>query len=97
MQQLVRIDFNGLGNSLSTCAVFGSFYFIPFQILNFHCPVFKKSTEEGQTFSARTIRNWNDLSVDAKKVKNVKSFKKKLYTNLITKQKETENFEYLFK
>ena len=43
----------------------------------------------------RTIRNWNELSMDVKKVKNVKSFKKKLYTNLITKQKETGNFEYL--
>ena len=68
-----------------------------FKIKTFHCPVFKKNTEEGQTFSARTITNWNKLSVDVKKVKNVKSFKKKLYMNLITKQKETGNFEYLFK
>ena len=35
--------------------------------------------------------------MDVKKVKNVKSFKKKLYTNLIAKQKETGNFEYLLK
>ena len=28
-------------------------------------------------------------------MKNKKSFKKKLYTNLIAKQKETGNFEYL--
>ena len=35
------------------------------------------------------------LSVDVKKVKNVKSFKKKFYTNLITKQRETGNFEQL--
>ena len=34
------------------------------------------------------------MSMDVKKVKNVKSFKKKLYTNLIAKQ-ETGNFEYL--
>ena len=33
--------------------------------------------------------------MDAKNVKNVKSFKKKLYTNLFAKQKETGNFEYL--
>ena len=33
--------------------------------------------------------------MDAKNVKNVKSFKKKLYTNLIAKQKETGNIEYL--
>ena len=33
--------------------------------------------------------------MDAKNVKNVKSFKKKLDTNLIAKQKETGNFEYL--
>ena len=39
--------------------------------------------------------NWNELSIDVKKVQNVKSFKKKLYTNLIAKQKETGNFEYL--
>ena len=63
--------------------------------LNFHCPVLKKSTEGGQTFSVQTIRNWNELSMDVKKVKNVKSCKKKLYTNLIAKQKETGNFEYL--
>ena len=29
--------------------------------LNFHCPSFKKNTEEGQTFSMRMIRNWNEL------------------------------------
>ena len=28
-------------------------------------------------------------------MKNVKSFRKKLYTKLIAKQKETGNFEYL--
>ena len=59
--------------------------------LNFHCPVFKKNTEGGQTFSLRTIRTWNKLSADVKKVKNVTSFKKKLYTNLIiTTQRETK-------
>ena len=35
------------------------------------------------------------MSMDVKKVKNVKSLKKKLNTNLITKQKETGNLEYL--
>ena len=44
-----------------------------FANLNFHCPVFKKNTERGRTFSVRTIRNWNELSMDVKKVKNVKS------------------------
>ena len=59
--------------------------------LNFHCPVFKKNTEGGQTFSLRMIRNWNKLSADVKKVKNVTSFKKKLYTNLmIMTQRETK-------
>ena len=33
-----------------------------FANLNFHCPVFKKNTEGGWTFSVRTIRNWNELS-----------------------------------
>ena len=33
--------------------------------------------------------------MDVKKVKNVKSGKQKLYTNLIAKQKETGNLEYL--
>jgi len=68
-----------------------------FANLNFHCPVSKKNTEGGRTFSVRTIGNWNKMSMDVKKVKNVKFFKKKLYTNLIVKQKETGNFEYLFK
>ena len=66
-----------------------------FANLNFHCPVFKKNTEGGRTFSVRTIGNWNKMSMDVKKVKNVKSFKKKLTTNLIAKQKETGNLEYL--
>ena len=66
-----------------------------FANLNFHCPVFKKNTEGGRTFSVRTIGNWNKMSTDVKKVKNVKSFKKKLNTNLIAKQKETGNLEYL--
>ena len=42
----------------------------------------------------RTIKNWNELSMKVKKVKNVKSFKRKLYTNLIAKQKETGDCEY---
>ena len=34
--------------------------------------------------------------MDVKKMKNVKSYKKKLYANLIAKQtEETGNFEYL--
>ena len=45
-----------------------------FANLNFHCPVFKKNTEGGQTFSVQTIRNWNELSMDVKKVRIVKSF-----------------------
>ena len=60
-----------------------------FANLNFHGPVFKKNAEGGRTFSVRTITNWNELSMNVKKVKNVKSFKKKLYTNLIAKQRET--------
>ena len=66
-----------------------------FANLNFHCPVFKKNTEGGRTFSVQTVRNWNELSFDVKKMKNVKSFKKELYSNLISKQRETYNFEYL--
>ena len=45
---------------------------------NFHCPVFNKNTEGGRTFSVRSTRNWNELSIDVKKVKNVKSFKKEI-------------------
>ena len=64
--------------------------------LNFHCPVFKKNTAKGgRTFSVQTIRNWNELSMDVKKVKNVKSFTEKLYTNFIAKQNKTGKFEYL--
>ena len=62
-----------------------------FANLNFHCPLFKKNTDGGRTFSVRTIRNWNELSMDVKKVKNVKSFKKKLYMNLTAKQTEAGN------
>ena len=62
-----------------------------FANLNFNCPLFKKNADGGRTFSVRTIRNWNELSMDVKKVKNVKPFKKKLYTNLTAKQKEAGN------
>ena len=80
MQQLVKIDLNVLIISLSTCVIFRSFYFIPFQIYIFIVLFLRKDTEGGRTFSMRTIRNCgNELSVDVKKVKNVKSFQKKLF------------------
>ena len=37
-----------------------------FANLNFHCPVFKKNTQGRRTFSVRTIRNWNELSLYVK-------------------------------
>ena len=37
-----------------------------FANLNFHCPVFKKNT--GGWTDVRTIRNWNELFMDVKKV-----------------------------
>ena len=43
----------------------------------------------------QTIRNWNKQSFDVKKVTNFKSFKNKLYTNLIVEKIEIENFEHL--
>ena len=49
--------------------------------LNFHCPVYYKNTA-GHTFSMSTIiRNWNELSADVKRVKNVKSFKVITFSN----------------
>ena len=35
--------------------------------LNFHCPVYYKNSP-GRTVSVSTIRNWNKLSADVKKV-----------------------------
>ena len=48
--------------------------FTRFANLNFYCPVFKKNTEGGRTFSVRTIRNWNELSMDVKKLKKCEIF-----------------------
>ena len=42
-----------------------------FSNLNFHCPVFKKNTEGGQTFSMGMIRNWKELYAHVKEVKHV--------------------------
>ena len=51
---------------------------IPFLDLNFNCPILKKKTKEGWTFTVRTIRNWNELSADLKKVKTLKTLKRNL-------------------
>ena len=40
----------------------------------FHCPVFKKNTVRGRTFSVKRILKWNKLSADDKKVKNFDFF-----------------------
>ena len=47
-----------------------------FSKLNFHCPLYKKSTEGGRTFSVRTIKEWNQLPIDIKKTTNIKNFKR---------------------
>ena len=43
----------------------------------FHCPLFKKNTVRGRTFSVKRILKWNKLSADDKKVKNFDFFEKK--------------------
>ena len=45
--------------------------------------------------SVQTITNWNELSFDIKKMKNVKSSKRNCIRNLIAQQREIGNFEYL--
>ena len=45
-----------------------------FANLNFHCPVFKKNTEGGLTFSVHTIRNWNELFMEVKRVEKCEIF-----------------------
>ena len=43
----------------------------------FHCPLFKKNTVRGRTFSVKRILKWNKLFADDKKVKNFDFFEKK--------------------
>jgi len=40
----------------------------------------------------RTIRNWNELSVDVKKVKNVESFKKEIVDEFNYQAKRERKF-----
>ena len=62
-----------------------------FANLKFHCPVLKKKTQlkEAGPLVCKPLEIGTKCLMDAKEVKNAKSFKKKLYTNLTAKQKET--------
>ena len=49
-------------------------------------------TEEGRTFSVRSIKDWNNLEKALKNSKDKKSFKKTLINTLLERQKESNIF-----
>ena len=63
-----------------------------FSNLNFNCPHYKNETESGQTFTVRSIKEWNNLNKDLKELKNAKALKKKVINNLLSKQNSNTNF-----
>ena len=47
--------------------------------INFICPHYNKITNGGRTFAIRTIKDWNNLGSDLKKIETIKKFKKTLF------------------
>lgn len=55
--------------------------------INFICPHYNKITNGGRTFAIRTIKDWNNLGSDLKKIETIKKFKKTLFQANLDLQK----------
>lgn len=60
--------------------------------LNFQCPIYKRVGDGGRTFAIRTDKDWNKLPVELKRITTVRNFRKKMYKDILAKQKETDLF-----
>ena len=60
-----------------------------FSNLNFNCPRYKNETENGRTFTVRSIKEWNK---DLKELKKAKALKNRVRNNLLSKQNSNTNF-----
>ena len=58
-----------------------------FSKLNLCCPMYNNSTEGGQTFSVRSVKDWNNLGKSLKNSKDTKSFRKSLIHTLLERQR----------
>ena len=58
-----------------------------FSSLNLMCPQYKRETEGGRTFAARTIKKWNAIDTSIKALESVNSFKYNLKKTFLTQQK----------
>ena len=57
-----------------------------FSDLNFVCPRYKYETEAGRSFTVRSIKSWNALPANIKKISSFKSFKNTLMKMALEKQ-----------
>ena len=55
--------------------------------LNFLCPKYTRKIEGGQTFTSRTIAEWNAFDPTIRKKPSIASFKRTLYKKFLTDQK----------
>ena len=58
-----------------------------FSSLNLMCPQYKRETEGGRTFAARTIKKWNTIDTSIRALESVNSFKYNLKKTFLTQQK----------
>ena len=54
---------------------------------NFICPHYNKASDGGRTFSARTIKNWDNLDIIHTKSGTIKHFKKTFDKHYLDTQK----------
>ena len=64
-----------------------------FNNMNMVCPKYTRETEGGRTFTVRTIKDWNALDVTLRKHKSIATFKRSLYTKILTDQKSAMRLE----
>ena len=61
--------------------------------LNFLCPKYKRKTEAGQTFTFRTIAEWNAFDPTIRKKLSIASFKRTLCETFLSDQKTSSRYE----
>jgi hypothetical protein len=57
--------------------------------LNLMCPKYKRKTEGGWSFAARTIKEWNTIDANIRNRACVASFKYNLFKAFLVEQKAT--------
>lgn len=60
--------------------------------INFICPKYKLETEAGRSFTVTSIKEWNSLPIDVRKLSTVKSFKSFLIKKALENQSQLDHF-----